>query len=132
MPFVLDASVTAAWCLADEFSAVAERADARLDDDAALVPHIWWYEVRNLLVVNERRGRITTVDAAAFLSLVSLYPIQFEQNENEEAIFRFARQFQLSFYDAAYLEIAHRHEIPLATMDSALRRAGAAAGVELL
>lgn len=132
MPFVLDASVSASWCLEDESSPVAELADARLDTDSALVPRIWWYETRNLLVVNERRGRITSVDSAAFLSLLSSYPIRFERVEDEEAIFRFAREFQLTFYDAAYLEIAHRNGIPLATLDTALRRAGVAAGVELL
>lgn len=129
MPFVLDASISASWCLADESSPVAELADARLDTDVALVPRIWWYETRNLLVVNERRGRITSADSAAFLRLLSTYPIEFEPAEDAEAIFLLARQFHLSFYDAAYLEIAHRRGIPLATLDRALQGACVSAGV---
>ncbi len=132
MPFVLDASISASWCLADEASPVAERADALLDTDTALVPRIWWYETRNLLVVNERRGRITPVDSATFLRLLRSYPIEFDQGESEEAILQLARQFQLSFYHAAYLEIAYRRGIPLATLDKALQMASESAGVPLL
>lgn len=132
MPFVLDASISTAWCLADESSAIAEIAETRLELDFALVPRIWWYEARNVLVVNERRQRLTSADSAAFLRLLSSYPIEFDQEEEEEAIFRFARVHRLSFYDAAYLEIAHRRGILLATLDKGMEAAAQAAGVALL
>ena len=83
MPFVLDASISASWGLADESSTLATLAEARLENDIALVPRIWWYEVRNLLVVNERRQRITSADSAAFLAVLSSYPIQIDATDEE-------------------------------------------------
>jgi predicted nucleic acid-binding protein len=132
VPFVVDASVSAAWGLANESSPVADAADARLETDVALVPRIWWYEVRNLLLVNERRQRITEADSATFLRLLSSYPIEIDAREDEAAIFRLAREYRLSFYDAAYLELARRQDVPLATLDKALAAAARGLGVPLL
>jgi predicted nucleic acid-binding protein len=132
MPFVLDASVAAAWALADEVSSIAEAAEDRLRVDFALAPRIWWYEVRNLLVVNERRQRITAKDSAKFLRVLSAYPIRMEATEDEEDIFRIARQYRLSFYDAAYLSVAERNQISLATLDRDLRLAAESANISLL
>ena len=132
MAFVLDASVSAVWALADEASPLAEIAATRLKSEIALVPPLWWYEVRNLLVINERRRRMTEGDSALYLELLSSYPIQIDPVEDEQAVFRFARQYRLSFYDAAYLIVAHRNSIPLATLDKDLRAAAIEAGVPLL
>jgi predicted nucleic acid-binding protein len=132
MAFVLDTSISAVWALADESSPLAERAANRLMKEVALVPQIWWYEIRNLLVVSERRKRITTADTIQYLKLLSTFPIQVDGIEDEQAIFRCARQFQLSFYDAAYLALAMRDRLPLATLDKALQAAAQAAGVALL
>jgi predicted nucleic acid-binding protein len=137
MAFVLDASISAVWALADESDPLAARI---LDDwiaspespEAAFVPGLWWYEVRNLLVINERRKRIVAADSASFLRVMGTFPIEIDEEPNEDAIFGFARRYQLSFYDAAYLEIAHRKGLALATLDRALRTAAAAAGVALL
>jgi predicted nucleic acid-binding protein len=132
MPFVLDSSVTAVWALGNEDSTIAEAAALRLKQEAAIVPSVWWYEIRNLLVVNERRRRLTASDSALFLSLISAYPIRIEPAEDEQTIFQFARQYGLSFYDAAYLAVAHRHRAPLATLDKALQAAALAAGIVLI
>jgi predicted nucleic acid-binding protein len=132
MPFVLDSSVTAVWALGNEDSTIAEAAALRLKQEAAVVPSVWWYEIRNLLVVNERRRRLTASDSALFLSLISAYPIRIEPAEDEQTIFQFARQYGLSFYDAAYLAVAHRHRAPLATLDKALQAAALAAGIVLI
>lgn len=132
MVFVLDACVTASWGLADELSPFAERVEDRLQHDSALVPHIWWYEIRNILLTGERRGRLTPSDSSQFLNLLSSYPIAMEPLDDSEATFRLARDFRLSFYDAAYLELAQRYSIPLATTDRALRSAAESAGVTLL
>jgi len=132
MPFVLDASVSGSWALADETSAIADAAADRLQGDTALVPHIWWYEVRNILLVSERRKRITAADIVVFLNLLSDHPIQIDYAEDEHAILGLARQYQLSFYDAAYLAVALRHHAPLATLDKDLRAAAISAGVSLL
>jgi predicted nucleic acid-binding protein len=132
MAIVLDASIVAVWALADESSPLAIQAATRLKSEAGFVPRIWWYEIRNLLLVNERRQRISPNDSLAFLTLLSSFPIQFDQLFEEEPIFRLARQFRLSFYDAAYLELAQRHGIPLATLDKALQAAAISAGISLL
>jgi predicted nucleic acid-binding protein len=132
MPFVLDASVSGSWALSDETSAIADAAAERLKADNALVPHIWWYEVRNLLLISERRKRITTSDIVVFLGFLSDHPIQIDQAEDEHIILGLARQHHLSFYDAAYLAVALRHHVPLATLDKNLRTAALATGVLLL
>jgi predicted nucleic acid-binding protein len=132
MAFVLDASVSAVWALADESSSVADIAANRMKTENALVPPLWWYEVRNLLIVNERRQRMTVDDSAHYLELLSSFPIQIDPVEDELMVFRFAREYRLSFYDAAYLAVAQRNRIPLATIDKDLRNAALAAGVPLL
>jgi predicted nucleic acid-binding protein len=132
MAFVLDVSVAAVWALADESSSVAESASLRLKREIALVPPIWWYEVRNLLVVNERRQRLTVGESALFLELLSSFPIQIDPIEDEQAIFGLARRYRLSFYDAAYLAVAQRNRLPLATLDQNLKAAALAEGVPLL
>jgi predicted nucleic acid-binding protein len=132
MPFVLDASISATWALADESSPLAETAEKQLRDDFALVPRIWWYEIRNLLIINERRQRLTIDGSAAFLRLLSAYPIRVEQTEDELNILQLARRYRLSFYDAAYLALALRKQLPLATLDKALEAAAIAAGVAIL
>jgi len=132
MAFVLDASIAAAWELSDEASERAETAHELLKSENALVPRIWWYEIRNLLVVNERRKLITAANTAQFLALLAAYPIQVETLDDEEAIFRAARQYRLSFYDAAYFAVAQRHHLPLATLDRDLEAAALSAGIPLV
>lgn len=132
MPLVLDASVCAAWALADEFDPRAEMAEDRLKRDTGLAPRIWWYELRNLLVINERRGRITVKESRAFLRVLSAYPIQIDPFDDESAIFDLARKHRLSFYDAAYLATAKRNSAPLATLDKLLGAAALSEGIALL
>jgi predicted nucleic acid-binding protein len=132
MAFVLDSSISAVWALADESSDVADLALDRLATETALVPPIWWYEIRNLLVISERRSRITADDSALFLEMLACYPIQMDQLGDEQAALRFARLYRLSFYDAAYLALAHRLQVPLATLDKALRAAAVSEDVPLL
>jgi predicted nucleic acid-binding protein len=132
MAFVLDASVCAVWALADETHPAADAAMEQLDRDNALVPSLWWFEIRNVLITNERRKRLTVEDSDAFLKLLEGFPIWTESDPDEAAILGFARKYQLSVYDAAYLDVAHRNSLPLATLDKALRAAAEAAGVPLL
>jgi predicted nucleic acid-binding protein len=137
MAFVLDASISAVWALADESDPLATRILDRWiaspeNPEAAYVPGLWWYELRNLLVINECRKRIVSADSASFLRVVSTFPIEIDEEPDENSIFAFARRYQLSFYDAAYLEVAHRKGFALATLDKALRQAAENAGVALL
>ncbi len=131
MPFVLDASVTACWLMPDETHPLAASTRGRLANDHALVPRIWWFEIRNLLVTNERRGRIDADKSNRALAILRRLPIEFDRGIDEEAVLGIARRYRLSVYDAAYLELARRERIALATLDSALAKAARAENVQL-
>ena len=132
MPFVIDASVTACWLLPDETHPAATTAYEKLKLDYALVPRIWWFEICNLLIVNERRGRLGLGQANRALELLGRLPIEFDQQIDEAALLGLARAHRLTVYDAAYLELAQRQRAPLATLDNALASAARAAGIGLL
>lgn len=132
MALVVDASITAAWALTDETSPMAERAMDRLLAETALVPGIWWFEVRNVLLMSERRKRATEEQSNSFLKQLKLLPIWTDSDPEESSILGLARKYQLTFYDAAYLEVALRNRLPLATLNRALSAAAQAVGVSLL
>jgi len=132
MPFVIDASVTACWLLPDEGHDVATAAFARLITDHALVPGLWWFEMRNLFIVNERRGRLDNEKTSRALSLLSELPIRLDHAPNSASVLHLARRHRLTVYDATYLELAQREVAPLATLDDALTRAAKAEGVPLV
>jgi predicted nucleic acid-binding protein len=123
MPFVLDASIAACWAFQDEDHPHADIAFTRIRKDEALVPSIWWFEVRNILVVNERRRRITESDTFGFLRDLSRLSIRIDGQPDETSILQLARAHRLSAYDAAYLALARREGIPLATLDAELANA---------
>ena len=123
MPFVLDASVAACWAFDDEDHPSAAAALSRMRDDDALVPGIWWCEVRNTLIVSERRGRIAEADSTRFLRNLSRLGIAVDRAAVEEDILALARRHRLTVYDASYLELARRQLLPLATLDAALASA---------
>ena len=129
MPFVLDASVAACWVFEDEDHSYAAQALARIRTDEAHVPSLWWFEVRNTLLVNERRGRLTEIDTAAFLRGLSRLAVTVDRTPGEADVLVLARQHRLTVYDAAYLELAQRKNVPLATLDNWL---ASAARVEAL
>lgn len=132
MPFVLDVSVAAVWALADESDPLADRLLAEMQTGSALVPGIWWFEIRNVLVTNERRKRLTVDESNAYLRILNTFEIEVDLLLDERAILAYARRHQLSFYDAAYLEVAFRNGLALATLDGALANAARAVGVSLL
>jgi predicted nucleic acid-binding protein len=131
MPLVLDASVVATWAFVDESSALASAARQQVHVQQTLAPGLWWYEVANVLVMNERRGRIGGETTAEFLRLLARLPIVIDQAPDTANIVTLARIYRLTIYDAAYLELAHRRGARLATLDRALVRAAEAAGVTL-
>lgn len=134
MNFVLDASVTLAWCFEDEGGEYAERALGALRSSEAVAASIWPLEIANGLAVAERRGRLDAAGAARFMELVLTLPIAVDPASRGSGLrkaHRLARARGLSAYDAAYLELALRHGIPLATLDAQLRDAAAAEGVPL-
>ncbi len=130
MTFVLDVSVTVAWCLPDEESETANRALDRLRSDEAVVPALWWFELRNALVVNERRARLAETETATFLSDLGRLPIRLDERPgNSDLVLALARRHGLTAYDAAYLEAGVRHGAPVATLDRKLAAAADAEGV---
>ena len=132
MAFVLDASVTATWFLSDETSETADAALDQLIDGAASVPSLWWFEVRNLLVMNERRGRHTGVGLETFLDYLTDLAIHLDYSPSSPEVLRLARQHRLTVYDASYLELAQRLELPLASLDTDLIRAARAEQVQIV
>ena len=133
--FIVDASVTLAWCFSDETSAVADLALDRLEHDEAIAPGIWPLEVANGLRTAERRGRLALADLPRVRDLLLSLPVQVEGVELGAAlgeVSEIARSLQLTAYDAAYLALAARRGLALATVDDRLRRASVAAGVALL
>jgi predicted nucleic acid-binding protein len=130
MAFVLDASVSASWAFADEVHPVADSAFVSLRTGEAVVPVLWWFEIRNILVVNERRGRIVAQDSEYFLRALAQFRIRIERQPNQ-AVMGVARAQNLSVYDAAYLELAWREKLPLATLDRRLGEAARLMGVDL-
>ena len=133
--FVVDASVALAWCFADETSELADRVLDTLEHDDALAPAIWPLEVANGLRSAERRGRLDLADLPRVRELLTSLPVQIEAVTLDTAlgeVTELARQLELTAYDAAYLSLAARRGLALATIDDRLRRACEQAGVELL
>jgi predicted nucleic acid-binding protein len=132
MRFVLDASVTITWAMRDENHPLADLALHELRSGSAIVPGIWWYEIRNILVLNERRGRIAPEDSAQFLRDLQQLSIEVDFPRDDTRVLNLTRKHGLTVYDAAYLALAVREHLPLATLDKVLASAAEAAGVPLL
>lgn len=131
MPFVLDASVSACWAFDDEDHPTAALALERLRTDEAHVPALWWYEMRNILIINERRGRLTRDDTTAFLRNLGELGISDHHAPHEQTVLFFARTQGLTAYDASYLALAQQLMLPLATLDAQLVRAAQAVQIPL-
>lgn len=132
--FVIDNSVVMSWFFSDEASDYTRRVLESLADNAAFVPSIWPLEVANVLLSGQRRSRCTEAEAARFVTLLEALPIHIDGRTPDKAlheILQLGREHGLSSYDAAYLELAMREGIPLATQDKALLRAAGAAGVAI-
>lgn len=133
--FVLDCSITASWLFPDEASPQTDALLRRLRDGPALVPGIWYLEVGNVLAQAERRGRNSASLTAACLEMLRRLPIEMDVETNRRAlreVLSLARAEQLTTYDAAYLELAMRRGLALATCDKALVRASRRVGVTTL
>ena len=116
----LDCSVTMAWCFEDQADSMSEKLLDGFGDSEAVVPAIWPLEVADVLVVAERHGRLSAADSTRFLEVLRRLPILVEDASlprAAEAVLSTARQTGLSSYDAAYLELAMRAGVPLASRD---------------
>ena len=134
--FVADASATLPWCFEAEATQATEALLDRLRaGKSALAPAHWPVEVMNALVMAVRRSRIDLQWVARFTRNLAALPIQIEPPHGPavwDAIIRLATRYQLTVYDAAYLELADRTGLPLATLDKDLRKAAAGAGLALM
>ena len=124
MPFVLDSSVALAWILPDEHSDAVDQIADRLENDIAVVPAVWPLEVLNALLTASRRARIGAENMQRLLSHLASLPIEIEQTDlvqTLEAVSALALHHGITSYNAAYVEVAKRRGIPLATLDRELK-----------
>ncbi|MEE8366990.1 MAG: type II toxin-antitoxin system VapC family toxin [Thermoanaerobaculia bacterium] len=129
---VVDPSAILALAMDDEAADYAALVLSAIEAGGAAVPSIFWYELRNVLVVSERRGRISPERTGAFLAALAHLPIESTVLPSELGVLQIARDHSLTVYDASYLDLALRRNLPLATLDNRLRAAAGAVGVVLL
>lgn len=132
---MVDCSVVMAWCFEDESDEYADSVLDRLTVSEAVVPSIFALEVANVLLVGERKNRLTEADSSRFIEMLRELPIIVDQETSDRAmteILAVGREQSLSSYDAAYLELAMREGVALATQDKILRKAARSCGVKLL
>lgn len=134
MKFVLDCSVTMSWCFEDEIDDYTENVlNALSQNYQARVPTIWKYEISNVLLLTERKKRISLLKANNFKNALSSLPITVDHGATDRAldtIFELGRELQLTAYDASYLELAFREKIPIATNDKELIKAAKKISIE--
>jgi predicted nucleic acid-binding protein len=129
---VLDGSSALAWCFEDETTTAVRRLFAEVEQGGALVPPVFPFEVANGLIVGERRGRVRPDSIAGLLNALRALPIRVDRWDDPDlhaTTIELARREKLSVYDASYLALAIRRELPLATLDRALLAASRRCGV---
>jgi len=129
--FVLDASMVAAWILPEEFSEAAESVIATISDPCP-VPSLFWFEIRNILAMSERRGRIASGGALVNMERVRRLPLDDAGIGGDSSVLLLAATHALSAYDASYLNLASNRSLPLATLDRRLAAAARKEGVIVL
>ncbi len=136
MNFVLDCSMTMAWFLEDAATPYTDSVqDALCAGSEALVPSFWPFEVVNVFVVAEHRQRIQPEKTNLFLNRLSTLPIRVQAAPSPSEIktlIETAREYNITSYDAAYLELARREHLPMATLDDDLIRCAGASGISLV
>lgn len=129
---VIDSSIAISWGMPDEKSVAANRALALARQEDVLVPAIFWTEVRNICLVNERRGRIAITDTTTAIKMIEGFRPQIDDRASHEAVLNLAREHGLSGYDAAYLALAIAEECTLATLDKRLARSAIVEGLSVI
>jgi predicted nucleic acid-binding protein len=131
---VIDASVALAWCFPDEDSNYADGILVALEGQAILIPPVWGLEIANAILAGERSRRLRQPEIRRFTALLeSLAMVQDVQPVGDYVsnVLPVAREYSLSAYDAAYLELSIRHGAPLATLDVKLQKAAQKAGIRI-
>ena len=135
MTFVLDNSVALAWCFEDEHTPALLALLRRVEESGAIAPNLWPLEAVNGLLMAQRRGRLDAARRRRLQTFVEMLPITID-GETTTRVWtvtaRLAEEWRLSAYDAAYLELADRRGLPLASLDRQLRNAASGLGVPLV
>lgn len=131
MAIVVDASVAVSWFLTDELSSNGRLTRLHVLDRGAVAPILFWYEVRNVLLVGERRGRLSALEYLAATEALASMRIELDDTLDGSTTADLARRYRLTFYDASYLELAKRRDLPLASMDRDLISAASVEGVRI-
>lgn len=132
---VIDASSTLPWFFDDEATAETDELFIQVQSSGAFVPGIWKTEVANVFWIGERRGRVTEDQVADFIFDLRSLPVTVDYQTIEDPfdlIADLARRFQITVYDASYLELAHRSGLPLATLNQRLKAAAQSLGIVLV
>jgi predicted nucleic acid-binding protein len=135
MPLVVDASVALAWALPDESSPYADAVLAVVEQEGLRVPDLWAREIANGLAVAYMRKRITSPDEKAFLAALARLSIKVEEASAALTVIRdgtaAAMRYGLTAYDAAYVDLAARERLTLATLDTRMRKAAEQSGITI-
>lgn len=118
--------------MADEDDPAADRARQMLVHEGGVAPGIWWYEMRNALLMNERRGRISSVDCRAAIDDLGNLPISVDNAHSDGLLLEIAAAHRLSVYDASYLEVAMRRGLAVASLDRRIVAVAEALGMEVV
>ncbi len=135
MSLVIDSSITLAWLFEDERSPAADAVLRHVAESGAVAPSLWRLEVANALQMAVKRKRITAAFRDASIADLQALEVNIDAETDRHAwttTLQLAEQCRLTLYDAAYLELARRLGLPLATLDEELRTASAALGVTRL
>lgn len=135
MSFVLDNSVALAWCFEDEQTPAVLALLDRVSESGASAPLLWPLEALNGLFAAERRRRLDATKRAKLAAFLCDLPIRLDMETAEQAwnaTAKLAERFKLTVYDAAYLELAQRRQLPLASLDQDLWQAAVATGIQVL
>jgi predicted nucleic acid-binding protein len=133
--FVVDCSLTVAWVYREEMTDHAQGVLDSLTTGQAFAPWLWPLEVANVLLVGERRSRLSEAGSRRFLTMLRALPISVESVGSDRVwddVLPLARETGLTVYDAAYLDLAMRLGLPLATLNEQLADAASAVGVAVL
>ncbi|MGH8759910.1 MAG: type II toxin-antitoxin system VapC family toxin [Burkholderiales bacterium] len=134
MPFVLDNSVVTGWYIPDQATPYTQSIAKRLETDRAIVPALWQLEFANVLKTACTRGKLSLDNAREIVVTIAALPIELDSGlaPSPRQLLELAMRYSLSSYDAAYLELALRHGIPIACQDAKLKEASLQAGVVVL
>jgi len=134
LSLIADISVVLAWLFEEEQTTKALDILRRIEKDVLLVPPLWWSELENGILMGERWGRKTPAESSAFLKLVRSLPIRTDDTARHrisDDILDIGRRYNLTAYDASYIELAIREAAPLATFDEAIRKCARGVGVKI-